>query len=289
MRAEKASIGNCDKKEERSDFSRSITGIYVIWLRDFKRFWRDRPRMIGAFAQPLLYLFLLGTGLQAAFNIAGSNEINYILFMFPGIVGMTVLFTAVFSAISIVFDREFGFLKEVLVSPIPRYSVALGKILGGATTALMQGLILLALAFIPTFFGFNISTLWKVLKMLPIIILLAIGMTALGVAVAARMKSFEGFPIIMNFLLMPLFFLSGAMFPLQNLPYWMSVLTTVNPLSYGVDALRAVTLNDMVIGAGPAAQNLLTQKHPILLNIAVIAIFGILMTAFAVWQFNRQE
>src|SRR5450756_1923357 len=142
-----------------SRMQRFWTGVYIIWLRDFKRFWRDRIRRVAAFIQPLVFLFILGTGLQAAFKVFGAGgKTKYVVFMYPGILGMTVLFTSVFSAMSILWDREFGFLKEVLVSPVPRSSVAVGKIFGGATTACLQGSILMALAFFPWFFGFSFST-----------------------------------------------------------------------------------------------------------------------------------
>lgn len=300
----------------RTTFQRAMTGVYIVWLRETKRFWRDTARRIGAFIQPLVYLFLLGTGLQSAFKVFGAGQTKYIIFMFPGIVGMTVLFTSVFSAISILWDRQFGFLKEILVSPVPRSSVALGKIVGGATTACLQGLVLMVLMFVPTFFGFHLSTLYKVLLLIPVVLLLALGMTSLGVAIAARMTSFEGFPIIMNFILLPLFFLSGAMFPLQGLPGWMTFLTRINPLSYGVDMLRGIALRNVPISTGGSSilssipkdimsklppnvasalqtlgktPQLQTQRYPMWLDFVVVLGFGIAMLAVAVWQFNRQE
>jgi ABC-2 type transport system permease protein len=307
-----------DGARRRTNFERGMAGIYVIWLREFKRFWRDTARRIGAIAQPLLYLFLLGTGMQSAFKVFGGGTTKYVIFMFPGILGMTVLFTAVFSAISIVWDREFGFLKEVLVSPIPRSSVALGKIVGGATTAVIQGMIFLILAFFPMFFGFSLSTLYKVLILIPIILLLALGLTSLGVAIAARMHSFEGFPIVMNFILMPLFFLSGAFFPLQGLPSWMEVLTKIDPLTYGVDALRGIALRGVTITTGVSPQitefindiksyvpqeilmkhatsfqnmmpQLQIQRYPLWLDLLVITGFGVFLVFVAIWQFGRQE
>lgn len=278
--------------------NRSLTAIYVIWLREFKRFWRDTPRRIGAFIQPIIYLFLLGTGLQAAFKVFGGSNVQYVTFMFPGIVAMTVLFTSVFSAISILWDREFGFLKEVLVSPVPRSSVALGKIVGGGTTAFLQALVLMVLMFFPGIFGFSLSTLGKIVVMIPLTLLLSLGMTSLGVAIAARMKSFEAFPIVMNFILLPLFFLSGAMFPLQGLPTWMDILTKINPLTYGVDMLRGVALKGVDIGSVavgsipgmPAeATTFQAQVYPTWLNLLVITGFGLAMLWIAIWQFNRQE
>lgn len=316
---EKAEVVPTEQYLRSTAVQRAFTGIYVIWIRDIKRFWRDTPRRIGAFVQPLIYLFLLGTGLQAAFKVFGSGaNTKYVLFMFPGILGMTVLFTSVFSSISILWDREFGFLKEVLVSPVPRPSVALGKVFGGATTAMMQGIILMVLMFFPFMFGFSLTTLWKALALIPLTLLLSLCMTSVGVAIASRMKSFEGFPIIMNFFLMPLFFLSGAMFPLQGLPGWMNFLTKINPLTYGVDMLRGVALKGVNISTGTAVnvfqklpeslkakltmQDLAAlksiapkmpmvqvQRYPLWLDVVVVTGFGLVFMLIAIWQFNRQE
>jgi ABC-2 type transport system permease protein len=321
MNAESQSVEN--KIEEsteqylrRTSSRRAMTGAYIVWLRDLKRFWRDTPRRVGAFVQPLIYLFLLGTGLQAAFKVFGGGDTQYIKFMFPGILGMTVLFTSVFSAISILWDREFGFLKEVLVSPVPRSSVAFGKIIGGASQAMIQGMILLVLMFFPFMYGFSLATLGKAVALVPLVFLLAMGMSSIGVAIAANMKSMEGFPMVMNFLLLPLFFLSGAMFPLQGLPGWMEFLTRINPLSYGVDMLRGICLRGVqitstasgVLGeipqevlskmpaqvkdalqAASGRMNLQTQAYPLWLDITVVAGFTLLMLLLAIWQFSRQE
>jgi len=290
------------------------TGIYITWLRDVKRFFRDRIRLIGAFAQPLIYLFLLGTGLQSAFQAFGSGETKYVTFMFPGIVCMTVLFTSMFSAISIIWDREFGFLKEMLVAPIPRSSIAVGKVLGGATTALMQGFLLLL--FMPLV-GIPYS-LEKIVMMLLVMFLLSISLTSFGVAFAARMRSMEAFPIMMNFVLLPMFFLSGAMFPLQDLPGWMTVLTKINPMSYAVDAVRGVALKGISITSTasmslpsvppslaanpefvnwvaqvkevlPQAPQLQVQYYPLGLSLLVVVGFGIFLMTIAILQFNRQD
>ena len=300
------------------EFSRRIAklgiGIYITWLRDIKRFYRDRIRLVGAFAQPLIYLALLGTGLQAAFTSFGSGDTKYVTFMYPGIVCMTVLFTAMFSAISIIWDREFGFLKEMLVAPIPRSSVAIGKVLGGGSTALMQGFILLL--FMPLVgIPYNLE---KIGMMIVVMFLLAISLTSFGVAFAARMKSMEAFPIIMNFILLPMFFLSGALFPLQDLPGWMQFLTKINPMTYAVDAMRGVALKGISItstasvslpqvpaslaanpefvawisqarGALPQMPQLQIQFYPLWLDVLVVIAFGAFLTMLAVWQFNRQD
>ncbi|MDD3717442.1 MAG: ABC transporter permease [Actinomycetota bacterium] len=289
-------------------------GIYITWLRDVKRFFRDRIRLVGAFAQPLIYLFILGTGLESAFQAFGSGETKYVTYMFPGILCMTVLFTSMFSAISIIWDREFGFLKEMLVAPIPRSSLAVGKVFGGATTAIMQGFILLL--FMPLVgIPFDIG---KILLMLLVMFLLSISLTSFGVAFAARMHSMEAFPIIMNFVLLPMFFLSGAMFPLQGLPGWMTVLTKINPMSYAVDAVRGVALRGIEItstaafslpevpaglasnpefvnwianakAALPQPAQMQVQYYPLSLSLLIVVAFGIFLMTIAVVQFNRQD
>ena len=299
----------------RTALSKLAIGTYIIWLRDLKRFFRDRIRLLGAFAQPLIYLFILGTGLQSAFTAFGGGQTKYITFMYPGIVAMTVLFTAMFSAISIIWDREFGFLKEMMVAPIPRSSIALGKVLGGGTTAVMQGFILLLfmpLAGIP-------YSLEKFLMMLMVMFVLAMALTSMGVLFASRMRSMEGFPIIMNFFLLPMFFLSGAFFPLQNLPPWMQFLTKINPMTYAVDAMRGVALKGITVTSTALAFNipapppellgnpqftawlsqvqqsipqmpqLKIQYYPLSVDLLAILAVGAVLTLLAVWRFNRQE
>lgn len=283
-----------------------IIGTYIIWLRDVKRFWRDTMRRIGAFTQPLIYLFLLGTGLQSAFKVFGAGETKYVTFMYPGILAMTVLFTSMFSAISIIWDREFGFLKEMTVAPIPRSSIAMGKILGGATTAVLQGIVFLVfmpLAGIP--YG-----MYRVFMALLVMCVLALALTSLGVLIASRMKSMEGFPIVMNFILMPMFFLSGAMFPLQGLPGWMDFLTRINPMSYGVDAMRSVVLRGVSVSSGsplgsippeilerlsssglslPQPPQLQVSLHPLHVDLLVVLGVGFALFLISSLMFGRQE
>lgn len=285
---------------------RFLVGTYIVWLRDVKRFWRDTMRRIGAFVQPLIYLFLLGTGLQSAFKVFGAGETKYITFMYPGILAMTVLFTSMFSSISIIWDREFGFLKEMTVAPIPRSSIAMGKILGGATTALLQGVVFLL--FMPLA-GISYS-LYRVFMALLVMGVLSLTLTSLGVLIASRMRSMEGFPIVMNFILMPMFFLSGAMFPLQGLPGWMEFLTKVNPMSYGVDAMRTVVLRGMTLTPGsplgsvpsemlerlassgiqvPQAPQLRISIHPLHLDLLVVLGVGVFLFLLSSIMFGRQD
>lgn len=258
----------------------NLVGIYTVWLRDVIRFWRDKPRILGAIAQPALFLFILGTGLSGGFSKAFADGRadqflpgvkNYITYMYPGIIGMTVLFTGIFAAISIIWDREFGFLKEILVAPISRWSVAVGKALGGSTVAMIQGSIMLVFAPV---IGVTLTPL-IVVELIPLMFLVSFAMTSLGIVVAARMKSMEGFQMIMNFLLMPMFFLSGAFFPLRGLPEWMDLLVKINPLSYGVDIMRYV-----VIGV---------NQYPVERDLIVLVAFSVVMMGLAMFQFGRTE
>jgi len=248
----------------------ALTGIYTLWLRDVTRFVRDKPRIVSSAVQPLLWLFVLGMGLSTAFVRGGDP--NYLRFIYPGIVTMSVLFTSIFSAVSIIWDREFGFLKEVLAAPIPRWSVAIGRALGGSTVAVMQGTIVLLFAPIV---GVSFTPLQLLLAFL-LMFMIAFSMTSFGILVAARMHTHEGFQVVVNFILLPMFFLSGAMFPInEGLPAWMHALVQINPLGYGVDALRQTLVGIKV--------------YPIWLDIAVVVSFGATALAIGVWYFERNE
>jgi ABC-2 type transport system permease protein len=270
----------------------TLRAIYVIWYRDLVRFKRDRARLVASMAQPLLYLLIFGTGLSSAlagasgtFGGAGSTGgLTYVQFIFPGIIGMAVLFSAIFGAMSIVWDREFGFLKEVLVAPIDRSAVAIGKALGGATQAMIQGLVLLVLA---PLLGIDLS-LVMLLALIPLTFVLAFSLSALGVAIASRMRSMQGFQMIMTFLMMPMFFLSGALFPLQGLPSWMNVLTRLDPAAYGMDPLRRVVLgaslpSEIVDGMG---LDLFGAVLPVPVEAAILLAFGALMLWVAIRNFR---
>jgi ABC-2 type transport system permease protein len=262
-------------------FERDLKGIYTIWYRDVLRFVRDRTRVVTSLAQPLLFLFVFGGGLAPALNGLGGGSLNFTQFMFPGILGMTVLFTSIFSAVSIVWDREFGFLKEVMVAPVSRVAVALGKVAGGSTVAMFQALIILVLAPVV---GIRLS--WdQILILIGLMLLLAAVMTAFGILIAARQRTMEGFQMIMQFLLMPMFFLSGALFPLRGVPLWMDVLSTVDPVTYGVDPLRQVALRESV-----SQQVLQTLSlHPIATDVGVMVGLGVLFLVPAVWLFSKQD
>jgi ABC-2 type transport system permease protein len=264
-----------------SRWADDLAGIYTIWLREVRKFWRDKPRIIGATVQPALFLLLLGTGIgqgiPRAFDIEPSAREfapgvpDYLTYIYPGIIAMTLLFTSVFSAISIIWDREVGFLKEVMVAPISRSAVAVGKTLGGSTVAMLQGCLMLAFA--PFL---HISLSWgTVLALLPLLLYISFSLTAMGIAAAARMRSMQGFTVIMNFLTLPMFFLSGAMFPIGGLPGWMTFLVTLNPLTYGVDALRSV-----VIGY---------HQYGVMQDLLVMGTFGVAMLVLAVMGFESRD
>ncbi len=246
-----------------------LWAIYILWLRDLKRYWYDKPRIFASLGQPVLFLFVLGTALSPAFS--GPGGVRFSEFIFPGIVSMTVLFTSIFSAVSIVWDREFGFLKEVLVAPVSRWAIVVGKACGGSTVAVLQGCLMLLMA---PLVGVQLTAGLVVMSVV-VMFLIALAITGLGIVIAARMKEMEGFQMVVNFIIMPIFFLSGALFPLDRLPQWLAVLTRLDPLTYGVDLLRHVMLG---IGAIPAA-----------VCLTVILAFAALMFAVAVLEFNAVE
>src|SRR5438093_3426602 len=226
----------------------ALNGIYTMWLRDLLRFWRDRSRLASSLAQPVLFLLIFGAGLSPTMGLLarGQGGVSYAQFVFPGIITMAVLLTPIFSSISIVWDREFGFLKEVLVAPVPRWAVAVGKALGGSTTAMFQGTLMLIFA---PFVGVELTPR-TIAALFPVMFLTAFALSSLGLVVAARMKSMEGFQVIMNFVMMPMFFLSGALFPVTSLPGWLLVLTRIDPVTYGVDAIRKIVLMSGGASAG---------------------------------------
>jgi ABC-2 type transport system permease protein len=217
--------------------------VYILWLRQLKKYFRSKARLFGSLGQPLLFMVALGFGFGPIYEKAGGG--NYIQFLAPGIISMAVLFTAVFSGIEIIWDRQFGFLKETLVAPVSRFKIMLGRTLGGATVAMLQGLLVFIMALVV---GFRPEKVFEVPLALLVLFLMAILFTALGTAIASVLEDMQGFQLIMNFLVMPIFFLSGALFPLQNLPEPLVIVASMNPLSYGVDGLRATLINGSHFG-----------------------------------------
>ncbi len=219
--------------------------IYVLWLRQLKRYIRSRSRIIGSLGQPVLFLVALGFGLGPVFQKAGQGD--YIQFLSPGVIGMSILFTAIFSGIEMIWDRQFGFLKEMLVAPVPRLAIMIGRTLGGATVAVLQGVIVLAITF---FVGFRPESAMSLVLAVFFMFLLATLFAAAGTALASVLKDMQGFQLIMNFLVMPLFFFSGSFFPLDGLPKVLAIIVRLNPMAYGVDALRGVLANSSHFGLG---------------------------------------
>lgn len=280
----------------RSALIADARGVYIIWYRDVLRWWRDRQRILPSLVQPILYLFVFGVGLGSALGGGGAGSssatalgVNYTTFMYPGVLAMSVLFTSIFSAMSIVWDREFGFLKEIQVAPIRRAAVAIGKALGGSSVAMIQASLLLLVA---PFVGVALTPL-LVLQILGLMFLLAFALSALGVAIASRMRSMEGFQVVMNFVMMPILFLSGAFFPLRGLPVWLEALTRLDPAAYAVDALRRVVLTSS--GVPEAAAGALAIGSPmggplpIGVEVLILALLSVPALTLAVRWFARTD
>ena len=212
--------------------------IYILWLRELKRYLRSRVQIVVSLGQPCLYLLALGFGLGPVFRQAGHG--SYLQFMAPGVIGMSVLFTSVFSGIAMLWDRQFGFLKETLVAPVSRLQIMIGRTLGGATVAIIQGTLILVICIIA---GFRPHSWFSIPLAFLFVALIAIVFSAMGTGVGSVLKDMQGFQLVMNFLVMPIFFLSGALFPLANLPLVMSIITKLDPLAYGVDGLRGALIN----------------------------------------------
>lgn len=244
--------------------------IYIMWLRQIKRYWRSKARMIGSLAQPLLFLVALGFGFGPIFQKAGGG--NYIDFLAPGIIAMSILFTAMFNGIEIIWDRQFGFLKETLVAPVSRYKIMIGRTLGGATVSFFQGLVVLLISVL---IGFRPTSFIGIIPALIFMFLIAILFTAFGTAVASKLDDMQAFPLIMNFIIMPLFFLSGALFPLDSLPGALGVVTRLNPLSYGVDGIRGALTGMSHLG--------------LFADFSVLAVISLIILALGSYLFSKIE
>ena len=222
-----------------------LRAVKMVWKRELIRYGRNRIRIVTSLAQPLLFLFVLGTGLSSLVSAGTGPHVNFKTFIYPGVIAMTILFTAIFSAVSIVWDREFGFLREMMVAPIRRGALVVGKALGGATVATMQGVIMLLLAPVV---GVPFNPV-LIIEMLILMSMCALMLTAIGVVAASRMQQVESFQVVMQLFVLPMFFLAGAIFPLTNLPGWLSVLTKIDPLAYVVDPMRRAVFNSAGLSA----------------------------------------
>lgn len=253
--------------------------IITIWQRELIRYWRDKTRIFSSLFQPLLFLVIFGSGLRETLA-SGNLGIDFIKFMYPGILAMTVMSTAIFSTVSTVWDREFGFLKEILVAPISRTTIALGKTLGATTIAVVQALILLCFSL---FVGLSV-TLAVVIKLIVFMILLSLAVAGIGLFIASLMKSMESFGLLMQIFIFPMFFLSGAFFPLTAVPKWMEILSKIDPLTYGVDAFRQIILSNQV----PSQIIERLVLYPIYTDALFLIVFAAIMVLAAVTAFNKR-
>lgn len=239
--------------------------VYVIVLREFKKFIREKSRLVSTLARPVLWLFLIGSGMSKL--VPGGDNISYIQFMFPGIVGMTVLFSAIFSSISIIWDKEFGFMKEILVAPVSRFSIVFGKATSGMVLSTFQAVIVLCLF---PFIGLKIGLL-QVLGVILVSAILSFALASFGIMLASFYDSYESFSVIMNFIVMPMFFLSGAMYPVKLLPMPLQVLAKLNPLTYGIDAIRNILFPFETGRMGPDFS--LAADLGVIISLSIIFVF----------------
>ena len=270
-------------------FRSELRAMKIVWRRELIRFVNDRIRIVTALVQPLLFLFVLGSGLQQL-SSASTHGVDLKTFIYPGILCIAVMFTAMFSAASIVWDREFWFMREMMVAPVRRSSIVIGKCLGGATVASLQGVILVCLAgavdvpYDPEL----------ILGILGLQLLLAFSITAFGVMVAARITQMQSFMGVMQMIVMPMFFISGALFPVTNLPGWLTVLNRIDPLTYAVDPMRRLVLAHLDISQAARAAldpgvTWFGWRVPTALEIAIVAVMGLVMLGVAIWEFSATE
>ncbi|WP_018924636.1 ABC transporter permease [Salsuginibacillus kocurii] len=272
-----------------------MEGIIAIWQRDIIKFFRDRARLIGSFSMPILFLVVFGVGMGGAMEslvTAGTDatDFNYIEFIFPGIVSMTLLMTSVFSSLSIIQDRDFGYMREILVSPVSRVNIAIGKMLGSATVAFLQGIMMFVLM---PFLGISIDPL-SFLQLLPVMFMIACTFSSLGLLVASLLNSTQGFQLVVNILVMPMVFLSGALFPLSNMPAWVDVIVTLNPVTYGVDLMKHIMIDVDSLSAQVQEEmglNLTFFGYPVTTTSEVIFLVGFttLLILLATVSFKRQN
>jgi ABC-2 type transport system permease protein len=281
-----ASIEIAPVRDAQGTWRDSVRAVRVVWRRELIRWARNRTRIATSLMQPVLFLFVLGSGL-ADLLPKQPGTVNFETFMFPGVLAMIVLFTSIFSAVSIVWDREFGFMREMMVAPVPRAAIVVGKCLGGATVATVQGAILLVFAGL-------VHVPYSPLLMLVLLAemaLTAFTLTSFGVLMASRMEQIESFQVVTQFFVLPMFFLSGAVFPLTGLPRWLAVLTKIDPLSYAVDAIRRAILSYLPMGSGGSAftrtMTWAGWRLPVGLELGLVAAVGLALLGGAIFQFSR--
>ena len=273
----------------RRSLRSELRAIKVVWRRELIRYRADRLRMVTTLVQPFLFLFVLGTGLQTV-AAAGTHGVNLKTFIYHGILCIAVMFTAMFSAASIVWDREFGFLREMMVAPVRRSSIVIGKVIGGASVACIQGIVIIAIAPL-------VHVPYDVVMILEVFflqLLLAFAITAFGVMIAARIKQMQSFMGVMQMIVTPMFFISGALFPVAGLATWLAILNRLDPLTYAVDPMRRAVFSHLDIS--PAAQHALNSgvtwfgwRVPTLVEAAMIVLLGLVMLGIAIWEFSSTE
>jgi len=253
--------------------SNNFQTVYIMWLRELKRLWRSKSRLVSTLAMPFFFLLFLGFGFRSGFNLPGMPEgTGYLDFLTPGILGMTMLFTSMFAGLSVLWDKEFGFLKEIMVAPVKRSAIILGRIVGGMSTSLIQGVLILIISL---FIGFKITNPFGIITALIFMVLISAGFIGLGVAIASKMEDTQGFSLIVQFILFPTFLLSGAIYPLANFPGWLRIIAYIDPLTYGVDGLRA-----SLIGF---------SQFSIFFDLFLLLIFDLATITLGSWLFSKTE
>lgn len=264
--------------------SEIAVAIYVVAYRELLRFVRERSRLISSFAMPLLFLVIFGAGFTRTIG-AMVPGVDFVQFMYPGIIAMTVLMNSVMSGLSVVWDREFGFLKEILVAPLARSGIALGKATGAAVVSLLQASVMLLLAPLV-----NVSvTPMLVLRLIPVLILISLSLSGLGLLIASHMRSLQGFQLVVQLLVFPLIFLSGVFFPVNNVPTWLELISKLNPLTYGVDAVRQLFLAGQEGPLEAIGVTVFGHTMTVFQDVLVVAGFGLALMLLATWSFTRQE
>jgi ABC-2 type transport system permease protein len=251
----------------------TLETIYTLWLRELTRFVRSRSRLVGSGGQPLIWLAIVGVGFGSAFAL--SNGIPYITFMAPGIVGMTILFSSIFAGINVIWDKQFGFMKEILVAPVSRFGIVIGKILGSATISMLTAFIILIVIIGVGIIPLKSITAFGIAEAVGFMVIVAVVFVSIGLIIGSSINNMEGFQVIINFLILPLFFLSGALFPLTSAPVWMKGIAAIDPLQYGVDGMRGALVG--------------VHVYPIYIDFVIVLGIAVGLIAVADYAFKKMQ